>query len=130
MKHFDKIYGQALYKALAETKKDGWDKTLDNFLKILIDKNLLSRIDKIIDHFWQEHNVQNNIIEAKIQSTRELAIEEKEAIIDKLTKLTGKKIKLNPLQINPKIIGGLTIEFSDKLIDQSIYSRLKQIKNY
>ena len=69
-----------------------------------------------------------NISDAKIISAVELSEDEKERIILKLEKESGKKIKAEYV-VDKSIIGGIIIESDGKIIDGSLRYKLKDIKD-
>lgn len=64
---------------------------------------------------------------AKIVSAVELSDEEKDALIKKLGAYADGEI-VPEYQVDPSIIGGFTVTLGDRIIDASVKSRLKEIK--
>lgn len=68
-----------------------------------------------------------NIRSARIISAVELSNDEKVRIIAKLEK-AGKKTLIPTYQTDPTILGGVIIEYDDKIIDGSLRHRLHELK--
>lgn len=78
-------------------------------------KYCLNRID--------EHN---GIMTAFISSAVELNETQKEAIKDKLEKLTNKTINMN-YTIDESLIGGLVIRIGDRIVDNSVKEKIRNM---
>ena len=97
------------------------------FLLLLVDRNRIEVLESIAQKFLELSYKQESIEIAKITSSIQLSAEQQKQIAEKLKVITGaKQIKL-ALKIDPKLIGGFTIEIGSKMIDTSIRGQLKQI---
>ena len=99
------------------------------FLLLLVDRNRIEVLDSIAKKYLELSYKQESIEIAKITSSIQLSAGQQKEIAEKLKVITGaKQIKL-ALKIDPKLIGGFTIEIGSKMIDTSILGQLKQISN-
>merc|ERR1712178_402047 len=99
------------------------------FLFLLVDRGRIEVLDSIAQKFLELSYKQESIEIAKITSSIQLSAEQQKQIAEKLKVITGaKQIKL-ALKIDPKLIGGFTIEIGSKMSDTSILGQLKQISN-
>jgi F-type H+-transporting ATPase subunit delta len=99
------------------------------FLLLLVTRNRIEVLESIAQKFLELSYKQESIEIAKITSSIQLSAEQQKQIAEKLKVITGaKQIKL-ALKIDPKLIGGFTIEIGSKMIDTSILGQLKQISN-
>ena len=99
------------------------------FLLVLVDKGRIQFLESIAQKYLELSYKQESIEIAKITSSIQLSAEQQKQIAEKLKVITGaKQIKL-ALKIDPKLIGGFTIEIGSKMIDTSILGQLKQISN-
>lgn len=94
-----------------------------NFVKILIDKSRFYFFDDIFSSFLKKYNDKNNIARGLLTSSREMSNEDKETIMNSLSKKLGKQVELD-YAIDPNLIGGFSVKIDGKLIDNSIKSRL------
>jgi len=101
-------------------------KTL-TFLMLLVDRGRIAILDTIAEKFLELSYKKESIEIAKVTSSIKLSTEQQKSIALKLKSITGaKQIKL-ALRVDPKLIGGFTVEIGSKLIDTSIRGQLKQI---
>ncbi len=98
-----------------------------NFLKILADKRRTNGFEAIVKGYHKMVNHHKNILEAVAVTTVPLKNEDKVALEEKLSKLTGKKIILKN-EMDPTIIGGMLIRMGDKVIDGTVQGRLGKLK--
>jgi F-type H+-transporting ATPase subunit delta len=101
-------------------------KTL-TFLMLLVDRGRIAILDTIAEKFLELSYKKESIEIAKVTSSIKLSTEQQKNIALKLKSITGaKQIKL-ALRVDPKLIGGFTVEIGSKLIATSIRGQLKQI---
>ena len=97
------------------------------FLLLLVERGRIEFLDSIAEKFLELSYKQESIEIAKVISSIQLSAEQQKEIAEKLKVITGaKQIKL-ALKVDPKLIGGFTIEIGSKLIDTSIRGQLNQI---
>jgi|TARA_B110000967_G_scaffold171064_1_gene181368 F-type H+-transporting ATPase subunit delta len=100
-----------------------------NFLLLLVDRNRIQVLDSIALKFLELSYKQESIEIAKITSSIQLSADQQKSIAEKLKVITGaKQIKL-ALKVDPKLIGGFTVEIGSKMIDTSIRGQLRKISN-
>lgn len=105
-----------------------FDKEITDFFKLLIEKDRISQLYRIVDSYTELYYEYKNIIKAEITSAYELSDEEREALKTKLQDLLKKTVVLD-LKIDQSIIGGLYIRAQDKVIDATLKGRLEKIKS-
>lgn len=99
------------------------------FLLLLVDRNRIQVLDSIALKFLELSYNQESIEIAKITSSIQLSADQQKSIAEKLKVITGaKQIKL-ALKVDPKLIGGFTVEIGSKMIDTSIRGQLRKISN-
>jgi len=98
-----------------------------NFLLLLIDKRRETALPSIVKEYQILANEGRNITEAEVTTAMPLAPFEQQALADKLSGLTGKKVILKT-SIDERIIGGVIVKIGDKLIDGSITRQLKTLE--
>ncbi len=112
---------------IQQTFGDKISKTMLNFLKILLDKKRTSAIFDIKNEFKTLVYKHNDIIEATVVSAVQLEDSQLEKLTQRLIKSTGSKIIINN-RVDESLIGGVVLKLGDKVVDDSIKSRLKSIK--
>ncbi|MGB3368962.1 MAG: ATP synthase F1 subunit delta [Acidaminobacteraceae bacterium] len=99
-----------------------------SFLKILVDKGRCSEIFGINDSFMSLSDKHNGIIHVVAKTA--IAMDEKEidALKAKLSSDMNCTIEIIN-EINPEIMGGLTLKIGDKVIDGSVKKKLNDIRD-
>ena len=104
-------------------------KTSLTFLMLLVDRGRIAFLDGVAQKFLELSYKKDSIEIAKITSSIQLSGQQQKDLAEKLKAMTGaKQIKL-ALRVDPKLIGGFTVEVGSKLIDTSIRGQLKQISS-
>lgn len=103
------------------------DSYLTNFLKILIDENSFKHFNEIVEDYQELFYQHHNILEINIVVAKPLSSFDYKNIIKQLETNTNKTVVLKTT-IDPNIIGGIKIMYEDKVIDNTISNKLKQIE--
>lgn len=98
-----------------------------SFLGILSHQGKIYLLDDCIEDFFSLALNYRNITTAKITSAVELSEEQKSRLLTKLEAITDKKVSMS-FEINPQLIGGLTLEVDGKVIDASLLNQIRSIK--
>ena len=101
--------------------------TVMNFLMLLVDKKRIGVFNEIHDIFTSLKNREQGILIADVTSAFPLSKKQQDALIKKLTSLTGRKIQIRPHK-DTSILGGLILKIGDKLIDGSAVGRLRALQ--
>lgn len=113
----------ALYEV---TKKlDGKDqqKAIQNFSKLVASSHQLKQVDKIIEEFIRYGKKQEGITQIEVTSAQELD----EKMLEKIKKYFGNQVEAS-VQIDPDLLGGIKIKTDDKILDGSLKTQLKKLK--
>ncbi len=97
-----------------------------NIVLYLEGKNRLRDIDSIYEEYKKIYYTHENIIDVKATFATEVSDEQKKALVEKLTKSTGKKVNLE-VEVDATLIGGGIIRIGDKVIDGTIKNRLGEM---
>ncbi|MSW39346.1 MAG: ATP synthase F1 subunit delta, partial [Actinobacteria bacterium] len=85
------------------------------------------RVDSVVDHLTSLAADQTDRIVAEVKSVIDLDAKQKTRLAAVLGKITGKEVRVN-VAVDPSIIGGLSIQIGDEVIDGSVTSRLEQAR--
>lgn len=102
------------------------ERYLVNFLKILCEKNILREYEGCVEEFTRRYNADHNIAEAVVTSAVELSDSQKQALKDKLEKVSGKTVSL-VTRVNPALVAGIKVELEGVEMDGSVSGRLNDI---
>lgn len=103
------------------------DPSLVRFAEILIAKKRIGLLPDISEIYNLLADEALGIIKAKITTSFPITEPQQAAIMNKLSRLTKKTVIMD-IQINPALIGGITVKIGDLVMDGSIRTRLKDLK--
>lgn len=113
--------------AVDQAFSDSFSEHIVSFLKLLCDKKHILQFPECVNEYGALLKNYESISVAKITSATELTTSQKEALAEKLKKLSGRQVTLECF-VDESILGGLVIEIDGKEIDSSLRSRLKEVK--
>lgn len=115
------------YSIIDELTSSFKNNTVKDFLFLLAQEGRYNAFETIYYYFTEGLNTQKNIAEVEVKSVIELDDEQKNKLIQKLSKKLGKTINAK-YTTSPDIIGGLVISYEDKTVDLSIKSKFEDLK--
>lgn len=98
-----------------------------NFLSVLLDARREFFLKAVAEEFVRMANATKNIVEATVTSAVPIPLVNRVNLMDALTKMTGKEIRIQ-YQEDPEILGGLVIRIGDRIIDAGVKGRLERIR--
>lgn len=101
--------------------------TVMNFLMLLVDKKRIGVFNEIYDIFTSLKNKEQGVLIADVTTAFNLTKKQQDALIKKLTSLTGRKIQIRPHK-DASILGGIILKIGDKRIDGSVAGRLRALQ--
>ena len=104
-------------------KGDDLNTALEAFVKLLVRDHKLKQAGKIIEEFERVVKKVEGIVELKITSARELD----EATVESIKKAFGEKVEA-VTSVEESMIGGVKVKLEDKILDGSIKTQLKTLK--
>ncbi len=110
-----------------KTFGDSVNKNLLNFMKVMIERKNANELLHSIDDFEVLYNKHYGIEKAVAITAVPMSEEMKNKLCEKLAKVTGEKIILTN-KVDPSVIGGVVLEFSDKQYNDSIANKLSELK--
>jgi len=96
-------------------------------LLILVDRNRISVLGDVAQLYNELYDKHESIQVAKIISSIELSEQQHQNLANKLKIITGAKQVKFALKVDPKLLGGFTVEIGSKCIDASVRGQLKQM---
>ena len=107
--------------------KNNFSKNLKNFLGFLAFNNRLFYLNNIIQSFLDLVSESKGELKAKLISSKELSLKEKEKIQNELSKNFKSSLKID-YKYDPNLIAGLIIQVGSVMIDTSIRTKLKKLE--
>lgn len=102
------------------------EKSVHNFILLLIDKRRIALIEEIVGEYEALSNEVRNIVVAHVTTAVPMEQAQEKALTAKLEDITGKHIQLKT-HIDKSIIGGVVVKMGDKLIDGSVTSKIQSL---
>ncbi|KAI5682095.1 hypothetical protein M9H77_03323 [Catharanthus roseus] len=119
-------------KALTEICTQGkFSDITKNFLLVLAENGRLRHTENIAKRFTELTMAHKGEVKVVVTSVIPLPPEEEKNLRETLQDVIGqgKKVKLEQ-KIDPSILGGLVVEFSQKVFDMSIRTRARQMERF
>ncbi|HYM82819.1 MAG TPA: F0F1 ATP synthase subunit delta [Candidatus Dormibacteraeota bacterium] len=101
---------------------------LVNLVGLLVDRRGVRLLPAIADEYDRLLDAQRGILRATVTSATELSGSETTGVREKLEAMTGSRVEL-ARQVDPTLIGGLTIRVGDRLVDASVRGRLERLRD-
>ena len=98
-----------------------------SFLQLLCERGRISELFECITQFEQLFLESKRVVNATVSSAVALTDNEKERLIVKLEKISGKSVIVT-WQIDESILGGVIVEIDGKILDGSLKRRLYEVK--
>lgn len=102
--------------------------TAYKFVRLLLRNRRLALAAGIQEAFDEMYLAEQGIAYADVTTAIPLDPAEEARVAASLTRFTGKTIKLRT-RVDPEIIGGILARVGDQLIDGTVTSQLRQLKN-
>jgi F-type H+-transporting ATPase subunit delta len=114
-----------IIQAVFEGKVSG---LLYNMLRLLSDKGRLGSLPQVAAGYLLAVAEQRGQVDVEAFVANELDPETAKAVADQIGQALGKTVTLRQ-KVDPSLIGGLKIKVGDQLIDASVASQLRSMKN-
>jgi F-type H+-transporting ATPase subunit delta len=101
--------------------------TTANFLQVLLQNHRLGDLSEVNRQFAQELDRRSNIVTAQVTTARPLARDAQESLRAKLSRMTGRSVRLE-VEVDDSLIGGVVTRIGSTLYDGSVRGQLEQIK--
>ena len=102
-------------------------RNMNNFLKIVIDKDRMSAIENIKESYKSLLNDKNNILEGTAITAVELSDKELKDLEKNLSIKYNKNVTLNNI-VDKTILGGVLVKLGNEEIDGTVRTRLSKMK--
>ncbi len=112
---------------LANVFASSLDREVLNFLKLLVDKGRMGNFDDICREYRRCHDELLGIVCAQVSSAVALSEQECAALKQALEEKTGKRVVLS-LHQDASLIAGIRVNIEGKVLDNSIQTRLRRMK--
>ena len=98
-----------------------------NFLKILVERGAAHAFSECVKAYQEAYNRDHQVAEAEATTASPLTAGQKEKLIEKLKKISGREVVLKE-KIDPSVLGGVLLEMDGKRYDNTVRGRLNAIR--
>ncbi len=95
-----------------------------NFLLLLVRRQRLSLLPRIVEVFQEMYNKERGIVVAEVTTAVPLDEAHQRQVAQQLSSITGGKTVQLRLHTDPNILGGMVARIGDELLDASVATRL------
>lgn len=113
--------------ALIREAFGGAEENLQNFLCILCEKRSMHALPACADAFDRCFDEAHGILRATAVTAVPMSAAQKTALTQRLAAMTGKQVVLTNT-LDPALLGGITLRYGGVQLDDSILSRLEQLR--
>ena len=106
---------------------EGYHEYIVSFIKLLCENRHIRGLCACIDEFTELARIAENRVVATVYYVEPLTKAQKEKLLIKLSKISGKKVDAVYVE-DKSLIGGIKIKLEDKLLDGSLSGRLNKVK--
>jgi len=103
------------------------DAEATNLAKLLIESNRVREVAAIEEEFERLADDAAGRVRATVTTAVELTPKDRDRVEDELSKRLGKEIRMHVV-VDPRILGGLKLQYGDRLVDASVSTRLQQLR--
>ncbi len=97
-------------------------------VSLLVERGKVDGLPKVSEDYNRQLNAHRGVVEATVTSAVPLTADETAAIRSRVEAMAGSAVELRT-EVNPDLIGGLTIQVRDRLLDASIRGRLERLRD-
>ncbi|CAN5660466.1 F0F1 ATP synthase subunit delta [soil metagenome] len=98
-----------------------------NLLALLVRRGRFELLPAVVREFRRLHARQEGIVEASVTSAVALDEAAQTALQERLSVLTGQRVEMH-LDVDPSLLGGVSVRIGDRLIDGSVRGRLERLR--
>jgi len=98
-----------------------------NLLLLLLERDRLHQLPQIVEVFHSLVLEDRGVAVANVTTAVELQPKELDLVRARLRQMVGKEIQITT-QVDPEIIGGIVVRIGDMLLDGSVLTQLKQLR--
>ena len=95
---------------------------------LLVERGKVDALRSVSEHYNRMLNAHRGVVEATVTSAVPLTADETAAIRTRVEAMAGSAVELRT-EVDPGLIGGLTIQVRDRLLDASIRGRLERLRD-
>ncbi len=109
------------------SSSNGLNQEAVNLARLLIESERVHEIDGVAEEFDALADEAAGRVRALVTTAVDLPSDERDQIARELSSRLGKEVALRT-EVDPRILGGLKLQYGDRLIDATVATRLQQLR--
>ena len=114
-------------EGLVATAPHVMDEEATNLARLLIESGRVDEAQEIAEEFQRLVDEAAGRVQATITTAVELDAADRDRIARELSKRLQKDVRVNVV-VDPRILGGMKLQYGDRLVDASVATRLEQLR--
>ena len=114
-------------RAALDAATAGEPKAVGSLLDLLLQRERIALFGQIADAYVDIVERKAGIVKGRITTATELSAAEREALIRRLERASGKQIRAT-FAVDASLIGGAQVQIGDRLIDSSLRAQLAELQ--
>lgn len=114
-------------EALVATSPHLFDQEASNLARLLIEAGRIGEASDIEEEFQALVDEAQGRVRATVTTAIELAAQDRDRVSSELSKRLDKQVRLTVV-VDPSVIGGLRLQYGDRVVDATVASRLEQLR--
>jgi len=103
------------------------DSEATNLARLLIESNRVGEVLDVADEYATLADGAAGRVRATVTTAVELGPEERDLLAHQLSERLGKEVRITVV-VDKRILGGLKLQYGDRLIDASVATKLQQLR--
>ena len=104
------------------------DRRVANFIGILVDRDRLPILEKIVEAYQKLLDDRLGILRARVTAAYSLNTSEQRELMARLERATGKQVRME-VAVDPSLIGGVIAQVGSTIYDGSVRHQLQAFKS-
>ena len=114
-------------EAFVATQPHLFDDEATNLARLLIESGRVDEVDAIEEEFQRLADEAAGRVRATVTTAIELETADRDRVARELSKRLDKDVRLSVV-VDPRILGGLKLQYGDRLVDATVATRLEQLR--
>jgi len=114
-------------EAVVATAPQLIDEEASNLARLLIESNRIDEAAAIEEEFQRLTDEAAGRVRATVTTAIELGARDRERVAGELSKQLKKDVRVT-VMVDPRIIGGMRLQYGDRIVDGSVAARLEQLR--
>ena len=97
-------------------------------MSLLVERGRVRDLHRVSEQYQRQLNAHRGIVVATVTSAAPLTADETAEIRTRVEAMAGSTVDLRT-EVDPALLGGLTVQIGDRLLDASIRGRLERLRD-